>query len=174
MSADITRPVRPSTTRNGAIGAIPDASCSRTVRYDCTAGTAPLGRVAVTTATSACTAAAVPALRNRYSICTLARAFAGRSAAICPGTTQPPAEQVTEVAMPTTVRVGVPATPVAYSTLPSPVPGGRSPFGYTSALDSTTWPGRSAQRPDRRTTSSTGPPGETRPPRVIAGSVCAP
>jgi hypothetical protein len=166
--------MRPKATRNGATGAIPDASCCRTVRYDCAAGTAPRGKAAVTAVTSARTAAAESALRNRYSSCALAGTFAGLSRAISSGTTQPSAEPVTEVAMPTTVSVGVPATPVAMSSVPSPVPGGRLPFGYTSALDRTTWPGRCAQCPDCRTTSSTGPPGDARPTRVMAGLVCAP
>ena len=70
--------------------------------------TAPAGSAAVTAATSARIAAAVPALRNRYSICAAAGVPGARSAAISAGRTQPSAESVTDVAMPTTVSVGLP------------------------------------------------------------------
>jgi hypothetical protein len=60
-------------------------------------------------------AATEPALRNRYSSCALAAVPGPRSLAISPGTTQPAAELVAELAMPTIVSVGLPGRPVIVS-----------------------------------------------------------
>ena len=89
------------------------------VRYDWLVVTAPGGSAAATAATSARTAAAVPALTNRYSICAAGGVPGVRSAAIWPGTTQPSADWLIELAMPTTVSCGVPGTPVTVRRAPN-------------------------------------------------------
>ncbi len=155
ISTDSTRPVTPNAIRNGAIGAIPGSCSARTVSQDSALPIACGGSAAATPATLARTAAAVPALRNRYSICTAA----GCSAAAVAGVTQPSAEPVTDAARPTTVSV--PGRPGTVSWVPSGS-GGR----LSSELDSTSWPGPWAQCPDWMTRSSTGPPGVARPARV--------
>ncbi len=62
--------------------------------------TEPGGSARPTAAVSARMSAAVPLLRNRYSICALGGAPGARSRATSLGVTQPAAELVTEVAMP--------------------------------------------------------------------------
>ncbi len=113
----------------------------------------------------------MPALRNRYSICAMAGVPAARSLAISLGTTQPAAELVTESATPTTVSTGFPGTPVMVSRVPSGMELSEPGLG---SLDRTIWPGPRAQCPDCRVRSSTGPPGEARPTRVIEGRFSAP
>ena len=81
--------------------------------------TDPRGSAALTTASSARTAAALPALRKRYSICSAAGTPGARRRATSLGTTQPSAELVAELAMPTTVSVGRPGTPVTAIFVPS-------------------------------------------------------
>src|SRR5580692_9195407 len=165
ISTDSTRPVTPNAIRNGAIGAMPGSCSARTVSQDSALPTACGGSAAATAATSARTAAAVPALRNRYSICMAAGcAAAGCRAAAVAGVTQPSAEPVTDAATPTTVSV--PGRPVTVSWVPSGTAG-----RFSSELDSTTWPGPRAQCPDWMTRSSTGPPGVARPARVSDGRV---
>ena len=89
--------------------------------------TAPAGSAAVTAATSARMAVAVPASRNRYCICAAGVVPGACSLAISPGSTQPPAELSTESAMPTMVSVTLPAAPGMVSCVPSgtetPLPG---------------------------------------------------
>ncbi len=84
--------------------------------------------------------------------------------AISLGSTQPPAELSTESAMPTTVRVTLPAAPGMVSCVPS---GTVTPLPGLGSLASTSCPGPSAQCPDCRVRSSTGPPGEARPATSI-------
>src|SRR5450755_562909 len=129
--------------------------------------TAPAGSAALTAAVPARTAAAVPAPRNRYSICAAACVPGARTRAISPGTTHPSAELVTEVATPTTVSTGRPGALVTVIFVPS---GSPSCMSLDGLLARTSWPGRCAQCPDCRVTSSTGPPGEARPASVNCGS----
>jgi hypothetical protein len=108
----------------------------------------------------------VPAFWNRYSIWLAAGAPSARRLAISAGTTQPPAELVTESAYPTTVSVGFPGRPVTTIFEPSTMKI-RSPGDGSLAM--TIWPGPSAQWPDCRVRSSIGPPAEARPASVIGG-----
>src|SRR5262245_56043706 len=167
ISTDSTRPMTPKATTNGTIGAIPEDSWSLTARYDCVAVTAPGGSARFSAATSARIAAAVLALANRYSICTVGGAPRARRAAISRGTTQPSADWLIELAMPTTVNLGRPGTPTAVTCAPGGKPNWKS-------LESTISPGRCAHRPCRRVRSSSGPPGEARPTSVSGGPVNCP
>ena len=67
---------------------------------------------------SALTAAFVPALEKRYSICDASGVPAVRSAVISAGVTHACAVPVIDVAMPTTVSFGEPATPVTVTCVP--------------------------------------------------------
>src|ERR1700730_16228492 len=109
---------------------------------------------------SALTAALVLALEKRYSICATFGVPGARSAAISAGTTQACAVPVADVATPTTVRCGEPATPLTVICDPTDT-GGPSP-----PRDHTTSPVRCAQRPASSVRSSTGPPGDARPIKV--------
>jgi hypothetical protein len=82
---------------------------------------------------------------------------------ISAGSTQPSADWVIEVAMPTTVRPGDPGLPLTVIRVPSGTP--------VESRDSTTSPGRCGQRPCCRIRSSSGPPGAARPTRVSGGPV---
>jgi hypothetical protein len=66
--------------------------------------------------------AAVPLLRNRYSICAAAGAPGARSRATSAGVTQPSAELVTDAAVPTTVSTGWPGALSIFSLVPSDRP----------------------------------------------------
>src|SRR5579859_4736766 len=116
-------------------------------------------------------AEAVAALWNRYSICAAAGVPGARSLAISLGSTQPPAELLTEAAMPTMVSTGLPGRLVMVSRVPSGMEKFEPGLG---SLDRTTWPGRCAQCPDCRVRSSSGPPGEARPTSVVGGKVTSP
>src|SRR5260370_30621957 len=105
------------------------------------------------------TAAVVPALEKRYSICDASGVPAACSAAISAGVTQPCAVPVTDVATPTTVSFGEPGTPV--TVICDPTPRFRPDW-----LDNTICPGPVAQWPAFSVRSSSGPPGEERPTRV--------
>src|SRR5947207_1607105 len=103
---------------------------------------------------SAFTAAVVPALEKRYSICDTSGVPAACSAAISAGVTQPCAVPVTDVATPTTVSFGEPGTPVTVICDPT----ARFRPGW---LDSTICPGpepsgRVAERAARRGAAGQG------------------
>src|SRR5215472_15808945 len=159
ISTDITSPITPNAAMNGTHGAYDPVACAFASSQDCAPRTLPCGSAAVTAATSLFTATAVAALEKRYSICDTCGAPAECSAAISPGVTQPCAVPVTDVAMPTTVSFGEPASPVTVSCEP------RLTFS-PAALDSTTCPGPVGQWPEVSVRSSTGPPGEERSTRV--------
>ncbi len=100
--------------------------------------TVPAGSAVLTACSSALMAAAVAALRNRYSSCAVSGVPCACSRVISPGVTQPPAVPVTELASPTTVSVGLPGTPVRVIFWPS----GGSRISPGAGLESsTTWPG---------------------------------
>src|SRR5712671_3557878 len=98
---------------------------------------------------SAFTAAVVPALEKRYSICDTCGVPAACSAAISAGVTQPCAVPVTDVATPTTVSFGEPGTPV--TVICDPTARFRPDW-----LDNTICPGPVAQRPARRGAADEG------------------
>jgi len=160
ISTAITSPIRPNATMKGTQGAIDWVARNLAVRYDCVPSSAPRGSEARIRAMSAFTAAFVPALAKRYSICATAGAPGARSAAISAGTTQACAVSVAEVATPTTVRFGEPGTPITVTCAPTDTAGPRPD------RDHTTSPGRWAQRPAVSVRSSTGPPGDARPARA--------
>src|ERR1019366_5488095 len=164
ISTDITMAMIPNATRNGTNGAMAPASCALAARYDWVPATAPAGSALASAATSERRATAVPALRNRYSICAAAGAPGVRSAATWAGTTQAPAVAVIEVAYQTTVSLGFPGAVVTVSLLPSA--GDIACAPVCPLLDSTIWPGLRAQWPWVRVRSSTGPPGDARPATV--------
>src|SRR5215470_4348073 len=159
ISTAITSPIRPNATMNGTQGAIEAVALSLVARYDCAPSSAPRGSTARTRAVSALTAAFVPALEKRYSICAVCGVPGARSAASSAGVTQAWAVPVTELATPTTVSRGDPGTPVTVMCDPTDT-GGPSPLS-----DHTTSPACRAQRPAVSVRSSTGPPGEARPTR---------
>src|SRR3984893_18685533 len=159
ISTDITSPISPNATMNGTHGANDLIASAFTASQDCVPSTLPGGSAAVTSPMAADTAAAVPASEKRYSIWAAFGAPAVCSAATSDGATQPWAVPVTDVAMPTTVSLGEPGTPVTVSW--DPIPACRP-----SWLDRTICPGPSAQWPAVSVRSSTGPPGEAPPPRV--------
>src|SRR2546430_10650088 len=101
-------PMTPNATRNGTNGAMREDCWVLMVRYDWVPVTAPRGSAAVTAATSARTAAAEPALANRYSNCAAGCAPAPRRLATCAGSTQPAAELLADQARPTPVSPGRP------------------------------------------------------------------
>jgi len=158
ISADMTRAISPNAAMNGTHGANEALAWALAVSQDCASSTLPCGSAAVTAAISAFTAAVVAALENRYSICEASGAPAC-SAAISPGVTQACAVPVAEVAMPATVSVGKPGTPVTVTC--DPASSGRPDW-----LDNTICPGPWAQWPAVSVRSSTGPPGEARPTRM--------
>src|SRR5215470_4722126 len=153
ISTDITSPISPNATMNGTHGANEAVAWALADSQDWAPSTLPCGSAAVTAAMSAFTAAAVAALEKRYSICDTSAAPAACSAPISPGVTQPCAVPVADVAMPTTVSLGEPGTPVTVTC--DPIPSCRPDW-----LDSTTCPGPVGQWPALSVRSSTAPPGE--------------
>ncbi len=132
----------PNATTNGTHGPMFEVSSALTARYDCVPVTVPGGRTLVSAARSARMLAAEPALRNRYIICAAAGVPGARSLAISLGTTQPPAELLTELATPTTVSTGFPGRLARVSRVPSVMVKFEPGLG---SLDRTSWPGRVAQ-----------------------------
>ena len=124
--------------------------------------TEPDGSARLTAAVSARMSAAVPLLRNRYSICALDGAPGARSRASSAGDTQPPAELVTEVAMPTTVSSGWPGALVTRSLAAQREAdlhvAGRVAFQHQLARPAGPVPGFQGDLIDR--TARRGPPGQ--------------